>query len=238
MKNPYGLKNGKLVTVDSVKGGLSCGCFCPACNEPLEAHKGKIKTHYFKHYNGSDCGYGLETTAHLLAKSIIENEKVILLPSLKAYPDWSQLKYLETQYLKERPFPHHIMFKELVPAWYKLKVDEVLIEKKAGNIIPDVIAVAKGKQLFIEIKVTHGIDDKKLRYIKDNELSVVEYDFSKMRNIVDAEHIKYVLTKSYKGATKGKGLGRWINHLGLNNAMVEVTNAMKKHYPDLTNKKT
>ncbi len=126
------------------------------------------------------------------------------------------------------------MFKELVPAWYKLKIDKVLLENKTGNIIPDVIAIAKGKELYIEIKVTHGVDDKKVQYIVDNELSVVEYDFSKMKNIIDAEHIKHVLTESYKGAAKGKGLGRWINHLGLNDAMAEITNAMKKHYPDLT----
>ncbi len=232
MKNPYGLQDGKLVSVDTVESGLACGCVCPACNEPLEAHKGKLKIHYFKHYNGSDCGYGLETATHLLAKSIIENEKILLLPSLQAPPDWKQLPYLEAQYLNERPFPHHIMFKELVPPWYKLKVDEVLVEKRVGSIIPDVIVVAKGKQLFVEIKVTHGIDDKKLKYIKENRISVVEYDFSKMRNTIDVKHIKYVLTESYKGATKGKGLGRWINHRGLQKAITEVTQNMRIHYPE------
>jgi len=154
-----------------------------------------------------------------------------------APPDWSQLKYLETQYLDNKPFPDHLMFKELVPAWYKLRVDEVLLEKRMGHIIPDLIAVTKGKQLFIEIKVTHGIDDKKLEFIEENELSVVEYDFSEMQDMIDYNHIKRVLTESYKGATKGRGLGRWVNHIGLQKAIEEVTENMKIHYPDKTLKK-
>lgn len=75
MKNPYGIKDGNLVTVDDVDQGLACGCACPACDAPLEAHKGNIKSHYFKHYNGEDCGYGLESAAHLFAKNCIAKEK-------------------------------------------------------------------------------------------------------------------------------------------------------------------
>ncbi|MFZ2169591.1 MAG: hypothetical protein WAW61_08150 [Methylococcaceae bacterium] len=231
MKNPFGLKDGKLVTVQNVERGLTCGCVCPACKEPLQAHKGSKKIHYFKHYNGSDCGYGLETGAHLYAKSVIETEKILLLPSLKAPPNWESLEYLKTQYKDAAPYPHDIMFKELVPAWYKLKIDEVLLEQRIGNIIPDVIAIAKGKELLVEIKVTHGVDEQKEEFARENKLAMVEYDFSKLKDSFDKELLKRVLTVSYKGATRGRGLGRWVYHPKLAIARAEVTLRMKQHYP-------
>jgi len=233
MKNPYGIKNGNLVTVDSVEKGLACGCTCPACGEPLEAHKGNIKNHYFKHCSGADCGYGLESAAHLFAKECIERKKILLLPSLKATPNWDELTYLKSQYLDQRPFDHSVMFKDVVKPWHKLKIDSVVLEKRIGRIVPDVVIVAKGRELLVEIKVTHGIDEEKHSYIVNNNLSVVEYDFSSMRSREDFEKIESALTVTYKGAKKGKGLGRWVNHLGLEKAKNEVTEAMRVRYPDL-----
>jgi len=60
--------------------------------------------------------------------------------------------------------------------------------------------------------VTHGIDSEKLAYIKSENLNVVEYDFSKSRGIVNKEHIRRVLTNTYKDARKCLGRGQWINH--------------------------
>ena len=234
MKNPYGIKNGELVTVESVEKGLACGCICPACSEPLEAHKGNIKNHYFKHYNGSDCGYGLESAAHVFAKECIEKKKILLLPSLKAAPNWEELKYLDNQYLDQRPFDHSVMFKDVVKPWYKLKLDSVVLEKRIGRIVPDVIVTAKGKELLVEIKVTHGIDEEKHKYIAENGLSVIEYDFSSMRVREDFEQIESALTITYKGAKKGQGLSRWVNHLGLESAIQEVTANMRTRYPDMS----
>jgi hypothetical protein len=236
MKNPYGIKNGALVTVESVEKGLACDCTCPACGEPLEAHKGNIKDHYFKHYNGSDCGYGLETAAHVFAKNCIEKNKILLLPSLKATPNWEELKYLDDQYFDQQPFDHSVMFKDVVRPWYKLKIDSVALEKRVGRIVPDIVVVAKGRELLVEIKVTHGIDEEKSKYIMENNLSVVEYDFSSMRQKPDFNRIESALTVTYKGAKKGKGLGRWVNHLGLEKAKNEVTEAMKVRYPNLSEK--
>ena len=233
MKNPYGIRDGLLVSVDSVESGLACGCICPACGERLEAHKGKIKNHYFKHYNGTDCGYGLETAAHLYAKDCIEKNKFLLLPSLKASPDWDELKYLENQYFDQRPFDHSVMFKDVVPPWYRLKLDSVILEKRIGKIVPDVIVTSKERGLLVEIKVTHGIDQEKRSIIKQNRLSVVEYDFSSMRVQADFAQIERALTVTYKGARKGFGLGRWVNHPGLERAVREVTDNMRLRYPDL-----
>lgn len=38
--------DGKLVYVDDVPNGNKCGCFCPACKEPLMAKKGEKRRHH------------------------------------------------------------------------------------------------------------------------------------------------------------------------------------------------
>ena len=231
LKNPYGLRQGKLVTADEVERGLSCGCTCPACGENLQAHKGTKKRAYFSHYRGVDCGYGLETATHMMAKSIIEKEQRIILPSYIVEPNWSELEYIKREYKNINSFPDSSVRREIVKPWTKIKLDSVELEKKIGIIVPDVIVRVKESILFIEIKVTHGIDEKKLKFIQENNFNVIEYDFSKMANTIDSEHLKNVLTKTYKGAKKGYGLAKWINHKDTSKYTNELTQNLKKSYP-------
>jgi hypothetical protein len=217
MKNPYGKKDGQLVIASEVERGLSCGCLCPACDHQLQAHQGSIRTPYFSHYRGSDCGVGYETALHLLAKEILLEEKKILLPELKVSSESSIVlegTFRETEVL--------------VKPWTRITLDSVTLEKKIGRIIPDVIAKKNNRVLLVEIKVTHGIEDEKLAYIKRENLNVVEYDFSKARGIVEKKHIKQVLTKSYKGAKKGLGRGQWIHHY----MMQETLEKLNQKYID------
>lgn len=229
--NPYGLKDGVLVTADQVDSGLSCNCFCPACAERLEAHKGTKKRAYFAHYRGADCGYGLETATHLMAKEIIEMEKTILLPSLFVHPNWKELEYIK----KENPglgyFSEHLTRKEVVKPGKYVKFDSVRLENKIGRIIPDIVAMIQDRVLYIEIKVTHGIDENKLNYIKENNLNVIEYDFSKMVYLINRDHLQKALTKTYKGIKKGYGKSTWINHKDSLKCVNELTNNLRKLYP-------
>jgi len=215
MLNPYGKKNGKLFTASKgeVERGLACNCVCPACGHKLVACQGKDKIDYFAHYKGSDCGAGYETALHVLAKETLYEEKKILIPELivKYNPAGLEETVLEQE--------------TLVPV-KSVQVDDVQLEKRQGEIIPDVIVKIQGKELLVEIKVTHGIDDKKKAYIRRNKLYVVEYDFSKIRGIVDKEHIKKVLTRTYDGAKKGFGRGEWINHPSCRKTLVKL---IKQH---------
>lgn len=248
LKNPFGLKDGTLVTIDQVESGLACGCVCPSCGGALVAHKGKLNPyqrhvkHHFKHHNSDNCAHGLETATHLFAKQIIEQEKLLLLPNLTARIDEDTLRDLEAKRpsllitKSELPnrgsYPKELIEKELVPAWYVLKIDKVELEKKVGNIIPDVIVTAKQNRLLVEILVTHGIDEKKLAYIKEHQLSVVEYDFSKMKDDFDPDHLEKVLTRSYKGAKKGFGYGRWVHSPVLELAKNKLIENIKNLYPE------
>jgi len=65
---------GKPVHVDKVPTGNKCGCFCPACKEPLMAkNQGSIRVHHFAHQSGTDCAYAFESMLHCLAKEKIRN---------------------------------------------------------------------------------------------------------------------------------------------------------------------
>ena len=72
MVNPFGIREGKLVTINDVQSGLSGECVCPQCKEPLIARKGFNKIHHFAHYKGSHCNGSLETSLHIKAKQIFE----------------------------------------------------------------------------------------------------------------------------------------------------------------------
>ena len=63
---------GQLVDVDKVPVGNRCGCFCPACKEPLTAKNQGIKRmHHFAHQSGTECDYAVESMLHILAKEKI-----------------------------------------------------------------------------------------------------------------------------------------------------------------------
>ena len=63
---------GKFVDIDSVSNGNKCGCFCPACKEPLVAkNQGSKRVHHFAHQFGTECDCAFESMLHLLAKEKI-----------------------------------------------------------------------------------------------------------------------------------------------------------------------
>ena len=147
LKLAYGMRDGRLRYIDDVERGLKCGCVCPSCEHPLVAKKGLVKVPHFAHYQGGDCGKGIETALHHMAKGILENRQEIALP----YPaDPTKLYPIE-------------------------KVD---LEKRLGDIIPDVIVYIGGQPILIEVVVTHGIDVEKMEKIKDLGISTLVIDLS------------------------------------------------------------
>lgn len=152
------LKNGNLISINEVKSGLKCDCFCPVCNSQLVARKGKIKVHHFAHYNSNECeSYG-ESMLHLLAKKIIEENKYIMVPSFSVKTgDYSEKK--------------------------KIKFEKVSVERDFKDIRPDIIAWKDSSSFcFIEITVTHGIEEDKLLKIKNYNISTLEINLSDYYN--------------------------------------------------------
>lgn len=171
----YAIKQGEIVSIDDVESGLKCGCTCPACGEPLVAKKGKKMMHHFAHHSGSACEYGYESSLHLAAKEILSKSKRILLPPV----------YLH--------FPGSYREKELISEAKEINIDSVYLEKRHNNIVPDIVVCAGEKKLFIEIYVTHPIDDEKLEKIRVANVSTIEIDLSKKDKMMSAKELTDVL---------------------------------------------
>jgi hypothetical protein len=220
--NPYGIKNGQVVNASQVERGLACGCRCPACGGKLQAHRGEIRrTPYFAHYRGEDCRAGYESALHYFLRQAIFEEKKAVIPALRARADKDQFRHIA----RGVPWPNEF----IVPERRVITLDEVVLEKREGRIIPDVIAMVKGRRLFIEIRVTHAIDQKKLDYIISNNYNVIEFNFSKEPGFLDYEWIKAIVTGRSWGY-KGYGSVKWVNHDRFKEATKKLNHQLIGHY--------
>lgn len=159
LKLPFALKDGALVHVSEVAQGSACGCVCPCCKAPLLARKGSVKIHHFAHKKGADCEKAVETALHLASKQILEEHKEIALPAVKID--------LETY---RDPIP--------VAPEKTFHLDEVRVEQRTGDIVPDILAYSSGIPLLIEIRVTHEVDRAKAAKIRNLGISAIEIDLS------------------------------------------------------------
>lgn len=169
------VKDGIIFKIEDVESGLKCGCVCPACGEPLVAKKGKRMMHHFAHHAGHNCEYGYESSLHLAAKDILANARRMTLPAVYvSFPD---------SYKKD----------ELVCKPKEIQIDKVELERRFGDVIPDVVVYAGGKQFFVEIYVTHCIDDEKLAKLKKADISTIEIDLSRKCSITSMQELKDLL---------------------------------------------
>lgn len=163
IKLPYGLRDGLVMHVSEVEGGLACNCVCPVCESPLVARKGLKVTHHFAHHRDAVCEYALETALHLAAKDAICKAGRFVLPDL------------------------NLGFSSYKAAWLLASArpvvpDRVALEERLGSIVPDIVLEVNGRTLLVEIAVTHAVDDAKLQKIRDLGVSAIEIDIGHLRN--------------------------------------------------------
>lgn len=173
----YALKDGDIVSIDDVSSGKECGCVCPACGDELIARKGQKRMHHFAHRSNEDCEYGYESSLHLAAKDILSRAKKMAIPPV----------YVE--------FPQSSKSKQLLYLEKKISFDHVELEKRFDDIIPDIVVDSGDEHFFIEIYVTHPIDDEKLKKLKEKNFSTIEIDLSKEKRDISVEELSDILLK-------------------------------------------
>lgn len=171
----YALKDREIVHISEVERGLKCECSCPACGERLVAKKGQRMTHHFAHQAARNCEYGYESSLHLAAKDILSKAGKMVIPPV----------YVQ--------FPNSYKESELIYKAKEITFDRVQLEQKFNNLIPDIVVYAGGKRLFIEIFVTHRIDEEKLDKLKKANISTIEIDLSKIDHSITAEELTALL---------------------------------------------
>ncbi len=170
-KVPFGLKEGKLYEPSQVPRGKACGCICPSCGKPLVAKKGSINKKHFSHAINNSCESGRETAIHLAAKQIIFETKSVYLPPIQI--QGSLKRYGVTTF-------DEIILETAIPSL-----------KEQMRIIPDITATLSrkndAKNLYIEIAVTHFLEEKKINALKNNKFSSIEIDLSSLYNEDDVD---------------------------------------------------
>jgi ssDNA-binding Zn-finger/Zn-ribbon topoisomerase 1 len=149
----YGIVDGEIVHLSEIASGVSPNCLCPKCGSILIAKKGDIRRHHFAHYNYENCHGSQETALHLLAKEILCQEKQLTLP-----------KFNNEQLPEIKSFSN------------------VDLEVRELGLVFDALGTTKKERLAIEIKVTHGIDDRKRQIVINNNIQMIEIDLSNYLN--------------------------------------------------------
>lgn len=146
----FALKDGRIVHVDEVENGKSCGCTCPVCGETLVARNGgkKMMSH-FAHDGDSSCANAIETMLHLLAKDVLSECRELMLPSYDEYSGGA------------------------------VNFEEVQVERKRDGLQPDCIGKIGNHELWIEFRVTHEVDDVKREYVISHRQGCIEIDLSR-----------------------------------------------------------
>lgn len=175
----FGLKNGKIVHAATVPSGINCNCYCPCCGGQFVAYKGPVLRSHFKHLKESGCNFSFESSLHYLAKEIIQQKKFLDLPFLNWVIPPTPSSW----------FPRNTGDRKLPPfqlvKFGRVHFDKVEVEQWEGNFKPDLKCFAGEKQLLIEIKVSHGIDENKLHKIRDKNIPVLEIDLSHLQNNIN-----------------------------------------------------
>lgn len=163
-------EGGALVHVDDVAKGAKCGCHCPHCNAPLYAkNAGEFREHHFAHANGHECEGAYESSLHLLAKEVLQENGRIMLP-----------------FSNNELFPSGLV-----------RIHNVEVEKwdEHYGFRPDVEGILdNGERLLIEFLVSHKVDGKKRQTIVEKHLKCIEIDINYQP--LDKADLKEFLTNS------------------------------------------
>ena len=186
-KLTYGLdENGALIHVDDAIRGKGCNCVCIECGEKLVARQGDNNRWHFSHKNTTNCQGGRMTALHKLAQQIIQEEKKIRTPRYEGKHSPREEK--------------DVLFSEV-----KL---ENQYQEDGVNRRPDCVGIIGDKQLWMEIKVKHGIDSKKLADIKAQRILCIEIDLSSLLDIDYTEKdVREILFTD-----SGDDMREWINN--------------------------
>lgn len=168
IKLPFGINENNIpVQIADVVSGKKCNCICPECKSPLIAVKGKMKQHHFRHAVNNGCVAGFESSVHLAAKHLIMSKKEITVSECVAKASKTDSKG-----------GVHLKQKIIVRKGAIIRFDSVQKERELHGMRADILATKGDRQLIIEIRYRHKVEDGKIERIKKANISAIEIDLS------------------------------------------------------------
>ncbi|MDK2126498.1 competence protein CoiA family protein [Parachitinimonas caeni] len=156
----------QLVSVREVRRGLHCACFCPLCSTPLMARQGEVRTWHFAHPpHQANCSGAAESALHLAAKACLQRSRALQLPAFSitgkaCLQDGRQA----TIHLPQAP-------------WI-VQFTAVELERRFGDLRPDVYVTGPDGPLLVEIAVTHAVTPEKRVKLQSLGIPALEINLS------------------------------------------------------------
>lgn len=157
------VETGEPVHIDDAISGLACRCICPGCGRQMVAHKGERRQH-FQHaadLDGRTCVSSGETALHKFAKKTLAAALRLKLPGLRESDGRNSLDVVH-----EGDFVF----------------DSAVLEKRHGEIVPDVVCRRADRILHVEFRVTHACGPEKLARLRTLDVGSIEIDLSSYRD--------------------------------------------------------
>lgn len=168
---------GESVHIDDAERGLACRCVCPGCGRAMVAHKGSRRRH-FQHAaepEGRTCTSSGETALHKLAKKTLEAALRLRLPKLSESDGRSSVEVV-----RDGDF----------------EFDRAVLEKRDGEVVPDVVCFKGKRRLHVEFMVTHPCGPEKIERIRRMGVGAVEIDLSGYRDVPLDELASAILSEA------------------------------------------
>ena len=136
----------------NVPNGNACGCICSKCKEPLQARNNEGNKRTYFAHQ-SDSNCPGESLVHIEAKKVIIDHKYLWLPFL------------------DKPLK-------------KWKFESVIDEKKirGSSYIADIECKIKSNTFYIEIVVTHDLDESKHAFIETNQIPLLSIYLNEVKD--------------------------------------------------------
>ena len=179
----YGMRDGKLLFIADVPRGLTCGCICARCRGTLVAKKGSIRRHHFAHFEVTSCHGAAESVLHSLAKELIAELDVIVIPPYE---------FVKQRKTKTGALVQH---QALVAKGGDVPIHNVRVEENEGDFVPDIIIESGPKSLIVEVAVTHKVARAKLRKIRRRNLPTIEIRLDPSDSFLSRESLKNKLQR-------------------------------------------
>ena len=178
--------DGRLVAADDpgVRRGLACNCRCPQCHEEVIARQGNVRAWGFAHQPRSDCSGAYESSLHLAVKELIAATRQLLVPRCVVRrhhrPNPIVFEYYRTSPRETiRDFDRHFPRDGIGETEERIiNFDDVRLEQVNQDIRADIVGVVSGEPLYIEVAVTHFVDDEKRRKLERGRVPAIELDVS------------------------------------------------------------
>lgn len=216
------LIDGRLADIYEVENGKACNCTCMTCGGLLVARQGKINVWHFAHLAGIEpieCQWAAETALHIAAKEILAVERSIMTPPAMIVAS-GRTSWSET-----------VSKTHKIPST-RVDLITVELEKIINTIKPDVLATTAiaGKQLIVEITITHGLDVAKRKKLAELGIAAIEIDLKLYPHDITRDELRNILCEQVTEKTWAYNRKHVEIQKTLNKELIALIDELEKEY--------